>query len=103
MVARDRGTRMKVNLIGADAEVVLDHWPVMIGRNLAADVCLDDTDKGEFQCIIERHGGGLTVADITGGLGTFVNGNRITRTALMPGDTLGVGRSNFTVQYELRK
>ena len=93
---------MKVKLISADAEIVLNDLPAMIGRSHTADVCLDDAGTGEFQCIIEQDDGRLSVADIAGGLGTFVNGNRITRAALMPGDRLGVGRSTFTVQYELR-
>jgi pSer/pThr/pTyr-binding forkhead associated (FHA) protein len=58
--------------------------------------------RGEFQCIIEQDDGGLSVTDIAGGLGTFVNGDRVTRAALLPGDRLGVGRSIFTVEYELR-
>jgi pSer/pThr/pTyr-binding forkhead associated (FHA) protein len=95
------GAMMKVKLISADAGIVLNDLPAIIGRNRTADVCLDDADTGEFQCIIEQDDGGLSVADIAGGLGTFVNGHRITRAALMPGDRLDVGRSNFTVQYEL--
>lgn len=74
----------------------------MIGRNPTADVCLADAGVGEFQCIIERDDGRLSVADIGGGLGTSVNGHRITRAALMPGDRLRVGRSDFTVQYEVQ-
>jgi pSer/pThr/pTyr-binding forkhead associated (FHA) protein len=92
---------MKVKLISADAEIVLNDLPVMIGRNNTADVRLDDADTGEFHCIIEQDDSRLSVADITGGVGTFVNGHRIKRAALMPGDRLGVGRSNFTVHYEL--
>ena len=94
------GAMMKVKLITADAEIVLNDLPAMIGRNHTADICLDDADTGEFQCIIEQDDGGLSVADIAGGLGTFVNSHRITRTALMPGDRLRVGRSDFTVQCE---
>ncbi len=93
---------MKVKLISADAETVLNDLPAMIGRNHTADVCLDDAGMGEFQCIIEQDDGRPSVADIAGGLGTFVNGRRIRRAASMPGDRLGVGRRNFTVRYELR-
>ena len=93
---------MKVQLIGADAEIVLHDLPAIIGRSHTADVCLNDADAGEFQCIIERDDGRISVADIAGGLGTLVNGNRITRAALMPGDRLTVGRNDFTVQYELQ-
>jgi pSer/pThr/pTyr-binding forkhead associated (FHA) protein len=91
---------MKVKLSSADAGIVLNDLPAMIGRNHTADVCLDDPDTGEFQCIIEENDGGLSVADIAGGLGTFVNGHRITRTALMPGDRLAVGKTEFEVQFE---
>ena len=96
------GATMKVKLISADAGIVLNDLPAIIGRNQTADVRLDDADTGEFHCIIEQDDRTLSVAHIADGLGTFVNGDRITRTALMPGDRLGVGRSNFTVQYELR-
>jgi pSer/pThr/pTyr-binding forkhead associated (FHA) protein len=91
---------MKVKLSSAGAEIVLNDLPAIIGRNHTADVCLDDVDTGEFHCIIERDDGGLSVADIAGGLGTFVNGLQIRRTALMPGDRLTVGKIEFLVQYE---
>jgi pSer/pThr/pTyr-binding forkhead associated (FHA) protein len=95
---------MKVELIRVDAphrSIVLNDLPVMIGRNQTADVSLDEAGVGDFQCIVERDDGSLSVTDIAGGIGTFVNGNRITRAALIPGDTLRVGRSNFTVRSEL--
>lgn len=92
---------MKVRLISADAEITLNDLPVMIGRNHAADICVEDAGMGEFQCIIEQDDGRPSVVDIAGGLGTSINGRRITRAALMPGDKLGVGRRNFTVRYEL--
>ena len=101
VVARYRGTKVKVKLIGANTEIMLNDLPVMIGRNHAADICLDDAGMGEFQCIIEQDDGRPSVVDIAGGLGTFVNGHRIRRAALMPGDRLGVGRRHFTVRYEL--
>ncbi|MFZ1936489.1 MAG: FHA domain-containing protein [Thermoguttaceae bacterium] len=93
---------MKVQLISADIEILLNALPAIIGRSDTADVCLDDADTGEFQCIIEQDDGKLSVADIAGGPSTFVNHHRITKAALMPGDTLRVGRSDFTVQYELK-
>lgn len=93
---------MKVKLISADAEFVLNDLPVMTGRNHAADICLDDGGTGELQCIIGQDDGRPSVVDIAGGLGTFVNDHRIRRAALMPGDRSRVGRGHFTVRYELR-
>jgi pSer/pThr/pTyr-binding forkhead associated (FHA) protein len=94
---------MKVELISANAPhctFVLDDLPAMIGRNRTAEVPVDDAELGEFQSMIEQDRGRLMVEDIAGGLGTFVNGVRIRKIPLKPGDTLRVGNAEFLVKYE---
>jgi pSer/pThr/pTyr-binding forkhead associated (FHA) protein len=94
---------MEVELICVDVpgvKIVLSDLPVLIGRSQTAHVRLDGADLAEFQCMIERDEGSLSVADIAGGLGTSVNGHRIRRASLMPGDTLRVGKNDFMVEYE---
>ena len=94
---------MKVELVSVgtpQCTFVLRDLPAMLGRSQAADVFLDDAWIGEFQSIIEQHRGRLIVANIAGGLGTFVNGIPVTRTRLMPGDKLKVGSREFVVNYE---
>jgi pSer/pThr/pTyr-binding forkhead associated (FHA) protein len=71
----------------------------MIGRDAAAEVRLEDSWVGHYQCIIDEEEGRLRVLDLGSRNGTFVNGVRIRRTELRPGDTLTVGRTDFVVQY----
>jgi pSer/pThr/pTyr-binding forkhead associated (FHA) protein len=81
-------------------EIMLNVLPVLIGRNPTAEICLADADVGTFQCIIDKEGDMLNVSDLCGGCGTLVNGVRITKSTLMPGDRLTVGKAEFLVRYD---
>lgn len=83
--------------------IVLSDLPAMIGRSQTADVVLDDSGVDEFQLMIDLDEGTLKVADLTGGRGTSVNGIRVRKSRLMPGDRLTVGKSDFLVQYQRGK
>jgi pSer/pThr/pTyr-binding forkhead associated (FHA) protein len=97
---------MKAVLISArqpERRIALDSLPVMIGRDPSADVRLEDSWVGHYQCILDEDGDTLRVLDLGSRTGTFVNGTRIKRSALLPGDVLTVGRTQFVVQYERRR
>jgi pSer/pThr/pTyr-binding forkhead associated (FHA) protein len=94
---------MKIELIGTESpyrRIVIDKLPAVVGRAASAEVCLNDSFVGSYQCIIEQGDEGIVVWDLGTRTGTFVNGVRIRRGPLMPGDTLTVGRTDFIVQYE---
>jgi hypothetical protein len=94
---------MTLELISAEVPqrtFVLSDLPAMIGRNPTAQVRLEAVEVGQFQCIIDQDAGKLNVWDIWGGLGVFINGIRVTKASLVPGDRLTVGRTDFFVQYE---
>jgi ABC transport system ATP-binding/permease protein len=94
---------MIIELISAEVPqrtFVLSDLPAMVGRNPSSQVRLEAVDVGQFQCIIDQDAGELNIRDIWGGLGIFINGIRVTRASLMPGDRLTVGRTDFLVQYE---
>ena len=95
---------MKVELIRKDSrkpKIVIDQLPVILGLDPSADVCLDDSWIGHYQCMIDQSDGALMVWDLGTKLGTHVNGVRVAKNApLMPGDELTMGRSRFTVHYE---
>jgi pSer/pThr/pTyr-binding forkhead associated (FHA) protein len=74
--------------------------PAMIGRDESADIHLGDSWVGHFQCILDQEEGHLRVLDLGSRNGTFVNGRRVKRADLMPGDTLTIGRTDFVVYYE---
>jgi pSer/pThr/pTyr-binding forkhead associated (FHA) protein len=94
---------MKLELISVDERkppIVLDQFPVIVGLDPGADVCLDDSSIGHYQCMIDHGDGELMVWDLGTRLGTFVNGRRVSPNwPLRPGDELAFGKSRFLVQY----
>jgi pSer/pThr/pTyr-binding forkhead associated (FHA) protein len=96
--------RMKLELINADRQkpsIVLSQFPVIVGLDPGADICLDDSAVGHYQCMIDYGDGALMVWDLGTRSGTFINGARISANApLMPGDELAFGKNRFLVQYE---
>jgi pSer/pThr/pTyr-binding forkhead associated (FHA) protein len=64
-----------------------------IGRSTGADFILDAALVSRVHCQILAMGdGGLEVRDLESTNGTYVNGNRVERALLSPGDKVQVGR-----------
>jgi pSer/pThr/pTyr-binding forkhead associated (FHA) protein len=58
-------------------------------------------DVSKFHCAIAHHGDRIAVRDLKSTNGTFLNGQRLTRTAkASEGDVLKVGPLEFTFQFE---
>ena len=95
---------MKLELINMDqhkSPIMLDQFPVIVGLDPGADVCLDDSSLGHYQCMIDHSDGELMVWDLGTKSGTFVNGERVSPKApLRPGDELAFGKSRFLVRYD---
>jgi pSer/pThr/pTyr-binding forkhead associated (FHA) protein len=68
-----------------------------IGRAVRADFILDAPLVSRLHCRLTA-GHGLEVLDLNSTNGTFVNGKRVTRATLRPGDRLTVGRVDLTVR-----
>jgi pSer/pThr/pTyr-binding forkhead associated (FHA) protein len=96
--------RMKLELVSVDRQkppIVLHQFPVIVGLDPSADVCLDDSAVGHYQCMIDDSDGVLMVWDLGTKLGTTINGVRISRQAtLMSGDELGIGKNCFVARYD---
>jgi pSer/pThr/pTyr-binding forkhead associated (FHA) protein len=94
---------MKLELVSTDrdkAPIVLDQFPVIVGFDRTADVCLDDSSVGHYQCMIDDSDGVLTVYDLGTRIGTMINGARISKKAtLIPGDELSIGKNCFRAYY----
>ena len=64
-----------------------------IGRSTGADFILDAALVSRVHCQFLAMGdGGLEVRDLESTNGTYVNGNRVERALLSPGDRVQVGR-----------
>jgi pSer/pThr/pTyr-binding forkhead associated (FHA) protein len=95
---------MKLELVNLDRQkpsIVLSQFPVIVGLDAGADVCLDDSAIGHYQCMIDFGDGELMVWDLGTRAGTFVNGTRVSaNTPLLPGDEIAFGKNRFLVQYD---
>ena len=95
---------MKLELIDVDRQkppIVLHQFPVIVGLDPGADVCLDDSSVGHYQCMIDASDGGLMVWDLGTRSGTFINGDRVSPNApLRSDDELAFGKHRFLVRYD---
>ena len=86
---------MKLILVenGARTELDFEHAVVSVGRSVDNDIRLADEKVSRHHCRIELGAEGPWVHDLGSSNGTQVNGERITRCLLNPGDRLGVGNA----------
>ncbi len=69
-----------------------------VGRTSQADFMVDAALVSRLHCkLTANRGGDLEVEDLGSTNGTLVNGQRVERGPLMPGDTLSIGRLEFSV------
>lgn len=78
----------------------LEQLPVVIGSSPDAEMCLDDYLVSPHHCRIEQVDGQFIVSDLGSVHGTHINGERITKSPLKPGDTLSVGNLSFFLEWQ---
>jgi pSer/pThr/pTyr-binding forkhead associated (FHA) protein len=86
LVSRDGGP--DVTIIGPAA---------VFGRHPDCDVWLDALVVSRRHCFLATSEGRLTVRDLGSRNGTLVNGRRVVRHDLAPGDELTIGTFRFVV------
>ena len=79
-------------------EIVIANDLTLVGRHREyCDVIVDATSVSKLHCVIVKTDGLLFVRDLGSTNGTQVNGQRITRGALLPGDELSFAKEKFVV------
>jgi len=71
-----------------------------IGRSPGAQFVVDAALVSRLHCRLSAGATELQVDDLESTNGTFVNGERVTRSSLREGDKLGVGRVELVVSRE---
>jgi sigma-B regulation protein RsbU (phosphoserine phosphatase) len=71
--------------------IVLDGAATSIGRSPGQDVMLREPAVSRRHAVIERDGDSYTIVDQKSTHGTFLNGVRVERAVLTPGDVLQIG------------
>jgi pSer/pThr/pTyr-binding forkhead associated (FHA) protein len=95
---------MNAKLVYLDAEdtpteIVLDRFPLLVGRSQDAELQLFDSWVSRFHCMLDVIDGSLVVRDLGSCNGTLVNGVPITESPLRPQDELTIGSSTFRADY----
>ena len=68
-----------------------------VGRGAIADLILDAALVSRIHCRLEANDETLEVVDLESTNGVYVNGERVARAHLIPGDRLKVGRVELDV------
>lgn len=84
---------------GQTREFALTDTDVSLGRATFNDIALRDAKVSRQHARIECHANSVTLIDLGAANGTRVNGERVERAALKPGDVIQLGDS--TLRYEL--
>ena len=72
---------------------------LMIGRRESCDVVLRFGNVSAYHCELTLESGYWFVKDLNSRNGTRVNGYRITKRRIDPGDTLNVGKHQYEMSY----
>ncbi len=68
---------------------------VILGRGASSDITVWDIRASRAHCRIDRMAAGYVISDLNSSNGTYVNGERIERHGLRPGDVIKIGASEF--------
>ena len=97
---------MQACLVSPDGQttIALKNDITVVGRKQGVcDVFLDRGNVSKLHCLIIKTDGLLLVRDLGSTNGTLVNGQRVSRGALLPGDELSFASLTFQVQFRAEK
>jgi pSer/pThr/pTyr-binding forkhead associated (FHA) protein len=93
---------MRAHLIpikGSGRPIQITRDVTLVGRQeKLCDICLRKSSVSKMHCIIVRTDGLLFIRDLGSTNGTKVNGQRVVRGALLPGDELAFAGEKFRVE-----
>jgi pSer/pThr/pTyr-binding forkhead associated (FHA) protein len=87
-------------LVGGGKRTVLSGNRVVIGRSRDCDVTLDDPNVSRRHAELRREGERWAIADLGSTNGVKVNGRRVDRALLEPGDAIVLGTLELAFEVE---
>jgi hypothetical protein len=82
---------------GAGKKLPLLPVTMTLGREVDNNIELKDKDVARYHARISYESGKYVIQDLEGSSGTFVNGQKVTKAALAPGDVIRVGSTELTL------
>ncbi len=83
---------------GRTLSLAAANLPLSIGRDPNNRIKLEHTAISRFHCVISSESGEYYVEDLSSTNGTYLNGRRITREALNPGDELIIANTGIILE-----
>jgi adenylate cyclase len=85
--------------IGGGDAIPLIRSPLTVGRRESCDICMRLPNVSGLHCELSYRDGFWWVRDLGSTNGVKVNGMRVTKKLLQPGDTISIAKRNFTIEY----
>jgi pSer/pThr/pTyr-binding forkhead associated (FHA) protein len=91
---------MPVRLVALDEgpDIVLDRAMVVVGRHPSCDTRLDSLRVSRQHCCMSQDKGEVTVRDLGSTNGIRINGQRVERGRIRPGDELSIAHIRFRLE-----
>lgn len=93
----DAGAHLAVEEDGGTVLIPIEEGTSKVGRGFSADIRLEDPTVSRKHAILVREGAVTDILDDRSANGVVVNGRRVNRVRLAPGDTIVLG--HVTMRY----
>lgn len=86
--------------IGGGDPIPLLRRELLVGRRESCDICLRFANVSAHHCQLECDGGYWYVTDLNSRNGVKVNGQRVQRKRLDPGDRFSIAKHHYEIEYD---
>jgi pSer/pThr/pTyr-binding forkhead associated (FHA) protein len=87
--------------VGGGDVIPLIRDTLTVGRRDSCDIPLPFPNVSGLHCELQFKDGVWSIRDMGSTNGIKVNGSRVQKKVLHPGDTITIGKRNFTIEYSL--
>jgi pSer/pThr/pTyr-binding forkhead associated (FHA) protein len=84
----------------AGLEISLKKKKTILGRDLACDICLDDSLVSNEHAMVVREGEKYSLEDLNSRNGTYVNGTAVQKRTLKHGEMISIG--DFSLKFKMK-
>lgn len=84
--------------VSGTPDITVDHPLVLVGRHPQCDARLDSLRVSRRHCILTEDGGEVVVRDLGSTNGIRINGQRVERGRLRPGDEISIAHIRYRLE-----